>query len=63
MLPQKILKKGNFRAFWTMVKANFVLPMQLIGPSPKMLHFVRTFSVYGCLKPKDFLLYGRGSNS
>ena len=41
-----------------MVKANFLLEISPSHNFINMLHFVRTFSIYACVRLKDFCYIG-----
>ena len=59
MLPRKVFKNLDtvmvilelFEQFLWQILFNF-LPLTL-SPSPNMIHFVRTFLIYACLRRKD----------
>ena len=59
MLPRKVFKNLDtvmailelFEQFLWQILFNF-LPLTL-SPSPNMIHFVRTFSIYACLRCED----------
>ena len=59
MLPRKVLKILDtvmailelFEQFLWQILFNFFA--STLSPSPNMIHFVRTFSIYACLKRKD----------
>ena len=60
MLPRKVFKNLDtvmailalFEQFLWQILFNFFWPITL-SPSPNTIHFVRTFSVYACLRSKD----------